>query len=84
MLSPDVAAALAGAAAKAPHDALSPREFQVLLGLVEGLPVDAIARRLRLSAKTVANYQTAVRQRLGIETPLQLLQYAQRHRLVAA
>lgn len=81
VLSPDVAGAAAGPATGAPHETLSPREFEVLLGLAHGHSVDEIAGRLRLSTKTIANYQTLVRQKLGLATPLQLLRYAQQHRL---
>lgn len=67
--------------ARAPHEALSVREFQVLLGLVAGEEVDAIAERLHLSPKTVSNYQTLVRQKLGVTTAVELLRYAQQHGL---
>ena len=60
---------------------LSSREFEVLRGLVEGLTVDQIAERLHLSGKTVSNYQTQIRQRLGVATAVDLLRYAQAHRL---
>jgi DNA-binding NarL/FixJ family response regulator len=70
--------------AQAPHRALSSREFQVLLGLVAGESLDAIATRLHLSGKTVSNYQTLIRQKLGVATAMDLLRYAQQHRLLAA
>lgn len=84
VLSPDIAHAGRAPAALAPHEALSPREFEVLQGLVQGLAVDDIAQRLHLSAKTVANYQTLVRQKLGVATAVELLRYAQQHRLFVA
>ena len=68
-------------AAQAPHLALSPREFQVLQGLLAGDPVDVIAERLHLSAKTVSNHQTLIRQKLGVGNAVELLRYAQAHRL---
>lgn len=64
-----------------PHTQLSPREFDVLRFLVEGLAVDDIAERLKLSTKTVANYQTMIRQKLGVSNAVELLRYAQQHRL---
>ena len=81
VLSPDIAGAAQAPAALPPHQALSPREFQVLQGLVAGEPVDAIAERLHLSAKTVSNHQTGIRQKLGVATAVELLRYAQQHRL---
>lgn len=64
-----------------PHSQLSAREFDVLRYLVQGLSVDEIASRLKLSAKTVANYQTMIRQKLGVGNAVELLRYAQQHRL---
>ena len=81
VLSPDIAGAAASPAATAPQQLLSAREFEVLRGLVEGLTVDQIAARLHLSGKTVSNYQTQIRQRLGVVTAVDLLRYAQEHRL---
>lgn len=82
VLSPDIASAPQALAAQSPQLALSAREFEVLRGLAEGLSVDKIAERLRLSAKTVANYQTQLRQRLGLTTAVDLLRYARLHRLL--
>ena len=81
VLSPDIAGAVASSTATAPQHLLSAREFEVLRGLVEGLTVDQIAERLHLSGKTVSNYQTQIRQRLGVATAVDLLRYAQEHRL---
>jgi len=81
VLSPDIAGAVAAPTAEPPHQVLSMREFDVLRGLVEGLTLDAIAERMSLSPKTVSNYQTLIRQRLGVNTAMELLRYAQEHRL---
>jgi DNA-binding NarL/FixJ family response regulator len=61
---------------------LSPREFEVLRMLVDGKPVNEIARCLGLTAKTIANHQSALRQKLGAGTAVQLLQAAARLGLV--
>lgn len=66
----------------ATHKRLSPREFEVLQHLIAGRSVEEIAALLRLSGKTVANYQTLVRQKLGIATAVELLRYAQDHGLM--
>ncbi len=81
VLSADIAAAPHSVSALAPHDALSPREFQVLEGLIAGLGLDEIAARLHLSAKTVANHQTQLKQKLGVSTAVDLLLYARRYGL---
>jgi len=60
---------------------LAPREVEVLQLLVQGCSVEEISRRLELSIKTVANYQTLVRQKLNAPTAIELLRVAQRHGL---
>ena len=84
VLSPDIARAEHAPAAQPPHLALSSREFQVLQGLVAGRTVDDIAEQMHLSAKTVANYQTLIRQKLKVNTAVELLRYAQQHGLFQA
>jgi DNA-binding NarL/FixJ family response regulator len=75
VLSPDVAGVAAGDADRAP---LAPREFEVLQLLAQGCSVDEVGRRIHLSAKTVSNYQTAIRQKLGVSTGIELLREARR------
>lgn len=82
-LSPDVAA-IAAAPSAAPHRSLSSREFDILQQLLAGHGVDEIAQTLRLSAKTVSNYQTQIRQKLGVGSAVELLRYAREHGLTAA
>lgn len=79
-LSPDVARRLEQVG-PTPHASLGTREFDVLNALLDGCGIEAIAERLRLSPKTVANYQTAIRQKLGVSSAVELLRYAQRHGL---
>jgi DNA-binding NarL/FixJ family response regulator len=80
-LSPDVAQAARQVAEPAPHLKLSTREFDVLQALLRGASVEEISQQLRLSPKTVANYQTLVRQKLGVGNAVELLRYAQEHGL---
>lgn len=75
VLSPDVGVARPSALP------LAPREVEVLQLLVQGCSVEEVSRRLRLSIKTVANYQTVVRQKLGASNTIELLRVAQRHGL---
>ncbi|MFM1855728.1 MAG: hypothetical protein RLZ83_1037 [Pseudomonadota bacterium] len=82
VLSPDVQTLRDHAAARAPHAALSPREFEVLLMLARGHTVEAIAEALHLSPKRVANLQTAVRTKLGFANSVELVHYAREHGLI--
>lgn len=59
-------------------ESLSPREFEVLRMLVAGKSLADIAESLGLTAKTVANHQSNLRQKLGVGSALQLLQAAAR------
>jgi len=64
------------------HLELSPREFEIFLLLAEGDSVEQIAARHWLSAKTVANYQTAIRQKTALATSLEMYRYAEAHGLL--
>lgn len=78
-VSRDVATNIAGAAVqpgKAPIAALSPREFEVLRLLVQGETVRSISEKLALSEKTVANHQSAIRDKLGARNSAQLARLA--------
>lgn len=83
-LSPDVAAVVATQAQQQPpHRSLSTREFDILNQLLAGRSVDEIAQTLRLSIKTVANYQTQIRQKLGVGGAVELMHYAREHGLLS-
>ena len=83
VLSPDVARHAPGRGAEAPpHAELSSREFDILQQLLAGRGVEEIAQMLRLSAKTVSNYQTQIRQKLGVGTAVELLRYGREHGLL--
>jgi two-component system invasion response regulator UvrY len=64
------------------HGRLSAREFEVLELLVQGQPVEEIARQLALTPKTVANRQSLIKQKLGVESTAQLIHAAMRLGLV--
>ena len=59
-----------------PVHELSAREFEIFRLLAEGLDIDAIASTLNISSKTVSNYQTMIKQKLKINTPIELIRYA--------
>ena len=86
-IAPDVAQILEARrslAADSVLDPLTEREFEVLRLLIEGRSVPEIADLMCLSAKTISNYQTAIRQKIGAETPMQLLRAALANGLVDA
>ena len=59
-----------------PIHELSAREFEIFRLLAEGFEIDAIATTLNISSKTVSNYQTMIKQKLNINTPVELIRYA--------
>ena len=59
-----------------PIHELSAREFEIFRLLAEGLEIDVIALKLNISSKTVSNYQTMIKQKLDINTPVELIRYA--------
>ena len=74
-LSPDVVANMARSTAQpgAPDlEALTRREFEVLRLLAQGETVRSISEKLALSEKTVANHQSAIREKLGAKNAAQL------------
>lgn len=61
--------------------ALTPREVEVLQGLMEGLDRDALARRLFLSPNTVRTHVQNVRTKLGVTSSLEAVALARREGL---
>lgn len=85
-LSPEVAQEIAIhklSATENPIQSLTPREFEIFRLLAEGEEVDSIAERLKIGHKTVANYQTSLKQKLNISTPIQLVRLALKHRVIS-
>lgn len=61
---------------------LSAREFEVFRLIAEGKSAEDIGHLLNISQKTVANYQTMIRQKLGVNSPVELVRLAIRHGLI--
>jgi two-component system, NarL family, invasion response regulator UvrY len=83
-LSPDIAQALAILKVTGnvdPLSVLSPREFEIFRLLAGGYSVIAIAGLLSLSGKTVANYHSLIKQKLGIASDVELVLLAQRQKI---
>jgi DNA-binding NarL/FixJ family response regulator len=84
-ISPEVAEQLAlGAMPQAeglPHTTLSDREYEVFQLLVAGKTVTEIAERLNLSVKTVSTHKSRLLEKMGMQTPADLIRYAIAQRL---
>ncbi len=72
----EAAAASLVSAERAPHEALSDREFEVLRLLVEGLGPTDIGEKLHLSVKTVSTHKTRILEKLGLGSTAELVRYA--------
>lgn len=65
-----------------PHVQLSPREREVMNGILDGKRIKEIAAELMVSAKTVATHRARLLVKIGLTGNRELFQYALRHRLV--
>ena len=84
-LSHDVAVALALAPlpnTESVQPELSAREFEVLKLLAQGYSSAEIAKQLCRNQKTVANHQSAIKQKLGVDNTAQLVRIAMQLGLV--
>lgn len=70
------------AESKPEDNALTPREKEVLLGLVEGLSNKEIANRLFISDKTVKIHVSNIYRKLDVKSRSQAIIYAVQNRLV--
>jgi len=85
VFSPEIAQILAceSAAGEGALAQLTPREFDVLRMLVRGDSSQAIAGAMQLSPKTILNYLSLIRHKLGVDNDFKLLHLAARHGLVS-
>jgi len=65
-----------------PLHQLSSREFEIFRLLAEGKKVEEVAEMLKISQKTVANYYTMIKQKLGVSSPIEMVRLAIRHGLI--
>jgi DNA-binding NarL/FixJ family response regulator len=73
---------LGGSAVRAPHEALSIRELQVLQMIAQGKAIKEIAAELGLSEKTVSTYRSRIATKMDLSTNVALTRYALKHLLV--
>jgi two-component system, NarL family, invasion response regulator UvrY len=74
-VSPDVCQSMSEVSNRTSElaQSLSGREHEVLRLLSQGYDLSEVGKRLGISAKTVANLQTSIKQKLGASSALQLL-----------
>lgn len=65
-----------------PHETLSDREFQVLLGIARGMKQQEIAETLSLSPKTVGTYRERLLDKMNMKNNTELTYYAVKNGLV--
>lgn len=67
---------------KRPHDALSPREFQVLNMIASGKPVKEISKDLSLSVPTISTYRSRILEKMHMKNNAQLTHYVFKNKLL--
>ncbi|MGH3329636.1 MAG: LuxR C-terminal-related transcriptional regulator [Streptomycetales bacterium] len=61
---------------------MSDDDVRLLALLAEGLPMEAVARRLEMSDRTVRRRTRALCDRIGVKSPIQAVVWAARNRLI--
>ena len=64
------------------HEALSNREYKVMVMLASGKGIKDIANEMYLTASTVSTYRSRVLEKLNLKTTAELIRYAIKHNLV--
>jgi two-component system, NarL family, invasion response regulator UvrY len=67
-----------------PTQRLTAREFEVFRLLAEGLSLSNVARQLNLESKTVANYQTILKNKLGFSTSTEMVRLAIKYGVISS
>ena len=76
VISPDVAAQLVLMGSEPPHDRLTAREYQVFTLIFQGRTVGEIAAELNLTSSTVSNHLAKIKEKLGVHSTAEVVQYA--------
>ena len=77
-----LAGALGDSAGAELHEALSPREMEVLRLVATGKTIKQIAAEFSLSEKTIGTYRTRISEKLKLSSNVELTRYAMQQRLV--
>lgn len=81
-LADQLASLVAAKGAKAPHETLSNREFEVFRLIASAKSPLQISAELGISTKTVSTYRTRILEKMGLGSNAELMQYAIRNKLV--
>jgi DNA-binding NarL/FixJ family response regulator len=65
-----------------PAQRLTVREFEVFRLLAEGRVTEEVAKILNIGQKTAANYQTMLKQKLDVSSPVELVRLAIKHGVI--
>lgn len=65
-----------------PAQKLTVREFEVFRLLAEGKVTEEVAKVLNIGQKTAANYQTMLKQKLDVSSPVDLVRLAIKHGVI--
>lgn len=85
MLSPDIESGTTLSLLQGEHnpiDGLTPREFEILRLILDGLDVEEIGSVLSISPKTVQNIHYQTKAKLGVRTDMELARLAVKHKLI--
>ncbi len=67
---------------QSPFQDLTARELEVMMMLTQGMKMPAVAEVLNVSPKTVATYKYRIYDKVGVNSEVELLHLALRHKLV--
>jgi two-component system, NarL family, invasion response regulator UvrY len=81
-MAPEPTSAGTGSNAAQTHLSLTPREMQVMVKIVRGVPLTTIGVQMCVSVKTIGTHRSRILAKLGVESNAELVQYAMRHGLV--
>lgn len=80
-LAEKLASDLADDGARAPHEKLSDREYQVMSLIASGKTVKEISANLSLSVKTISTYRSRILEKMKMKTNAELIHYAIQNKL---
>ncbi len=73
---------LRGGGEKAPHERLTPREFEVFIQVALGYGLKEIAANLNVSVKTVSTHKRNISRKTNLKSAASIVLYAVQHKLI--
>jgi DNA-binding NarL/FixJ family response regulator len=65
------------------HEILSGREFEIMIQLANGKPLQDIGNELLISVKTVSTYRSRIMEKMGFTKNIELTRYCLDHQLIS-